>query len=50
MRAKLWGVRGSLPAPYPPSYVEKKVRGLLADFKDFLEDGQGSIDEFLSSI
>lgn len=50
MRAKLWGVRGSLPAPYPPSYLEKKIRGLLSDFKDYLDSGGKEVDGFLSSI
>jgi len=39
-----------LPAPYPPNYLEKKVRGLLEDFQTYLEGGGDGVDEFLSSI
>ncbi|MEO0335585.1 MAG: MBL fold metallo-hydrolase [Pseudomonadota bacterium] len=48
MKAKLWGVRGSLPAPYPPDYLEKRVRSLLHEFEEFLKaNSDKSVDEFL---
>ena len=49
MKAKLWGVRGSLPAPYTPEYLEKKVRGLLQDYGEYLKaNAEGDVDGFLN--
>ncbi len=42
MKIKLWGVRGSIPAPIHPKVLESQKRGLL---RGFLESGRKDVSE-----
>lgn len=42
MKIKLWGVRGSIPAPILPKVLESQKRGLI---KGFLEKGHSDVSE-----
>lgn len=49
MRAKLWGIRGSLPTPQQPEHDEQKIRQFLNSFVEFQKKKNSSnIDDFLS--
>lgn len=50
MRVKLWGVRGSLPAPHSPENLEARLRDLLHEFFKRGHHGPSQIDAFLSSL
>jgi len=50
IKVKLWGIRGSLPAPLPPSYLEKKVESLLRRYEQQRAQSNLSIDDFLRSL
>lgn len=50
MRVKLWGVRGSLPAPLAPENFEARVRGLLQEFFNRGHSSALHIDDFLASM
>ncbi|MBD3393946.1 MAG: MBL fold metallo-hydrolase, partial [Chitinivibrionales bacterium] len=49
LKTKLWGVRGSIPSPLPPSDVELRIREALEAFID-LGYGAKEIDKFISSL
>ncbi len=50
MRVKLWGVRGSLPAPLSPENLEARLKDLLQDFFARGHRDASQIDAFLASI
>ncbi|MAE74275.1 MAG: MBL fold metallo-hydrolase [Bdellovibrionaceae bacterium] len=51
MKIKLWGVRGSLPAPHPPHVLREKLVGLVDDFLQYQKrTGQSDIEQFMQSI
>ncbi len=47
MKIKLWGVRGSLPAPYTPDTVESRVRKTL---ESFFAEGNDRLDQVPSFL
>jgi phosphoribosyl 1,2-cyclic phosphodiesterase len=49
MKAKLWGVRGSIPTPMPPSEIEQRLKDTL---EEFVEKGfsKREIGQFVSSL
>src|SRR4051812_45194893 len=50
MQIKLWGTRGSLPAPFPPHELERHIRQL---FDSFFESGRKShaeVPDFLAAL
>lgn len=51
MSVKIWGSRGSLPAPWTPAFVEAHIRSILEDFVDWSRDSSppNFIDGFLQS-
>ena len=49
MKIKIWGSRGSLPAPYTPAEVEDKINKSLTDFFDGGYTGKADIKEFLKN-
>ena len=50
MRVTLWGVRGSLPAPQPPEFIENRIRLLLQQFVARGATRPEDIDPFLSAL
>lgn len=50
LKIKLWGIRGSLPAPLPPEDLSEKVSQLLRQYE--LERGKKNvtIDQFINSL
>lgn len=48
MRVKIWGARGSLPAPKTPQQVEERIRNSLELFFDSGFERKTDIDAFLS--
>lgn len=53
LKIKLWGARGSLPAPMPPQVLENHITKILSEFLEFAK-GKSSkkeeIDRFLNSL
>jgi phosphoribosyl 1,2-cyclic phosphodiesterase len=49
LRAKLWGVRGSLPSPLSPADIEARLRETLEAFVD-LGFGKREIAKYVSSL
>ena len=50
MRVKLWGTRGSLPAPPTPDTISAKVRRLFYDFFDRGYRDVSDVDRFLAQL
>src|SRR5437868_4560609 len=50
MQVKLWGTRGSLPAPFPPSELEAQVQGLFHRFFDEGHHSKGEVADFLAAL
>ncbi|MBN1647878.1 MAG: MBL fold metallo-hydrolase [Spirochaetales bacterium] len=48
MKIKIWGSRGSLPSPYTPPEVEKKMRQTLSDFFAAGYSTAGDIEKYLA--
>lgn len=48
MKVKLWGVRGSLPAPHPPEMIEQRLRQTLEAFLSAGHREPSEIDTFFS--
>ena len=46
MKVKLWGVRGSIPAPLRPQQLEERLSNTLAEFADSGKD----IESFLNTL
>ena len=49
MLIKLWGVRGSIPAPHQPDALDRKSSKLLNDFFESGRTQSSEIEDFLSS-
>lgn len=49
MMIKLWGVRGSIPAPHQPAALDRKATELLREFVASGKTQESDIEEFLSS-
>ena len=49
MKVKIWGSRGSIASPRPPSSMEKRIRTLFTEFKDSKYAADGNVDAFLDS-
>ena len=50
MKIKLWGVRGSLPAPQTPEARERRLRFVLGEFLGRGLSAKSEIDTFLKSL
>src|SRR5688500_14483545 len=50
MRVKVWGARGSLPAPHAPKALEERITGLLQDFFEAGYKKKSEISAFLKGI
>lgn len=50
MKIKLWGVRGSLPAPMLPSEIETRVRDCITEFIKGGHKNLDEIDGFLRTV
>ncbi|OFZ71141.1 MAG: MBL fold metallo-hydrolase [Bdellovibrionales bacterium RIFOXYD1_FULL_44_7] len=50
MLVKLWGVRGSIPAPIAPVQVENKVRNALTGFFEAGYKKKSDIEEFVKNL
>jgi phosphoribosyl 1,2-cyclic phosphodiesterase len=50
MHVKLWGVRGSLPAPLPVSSIENRIRQLLTRFASLPSKNVDDVVPFLESL
>ena len=50
MRVKIWGARGSLPAPQTPSALEFQIRRLMEDYHESGDFSMGSVEHFLSKL
>lgn len=48
MHVKIWGARGSLPAPHTPAQLEAQIRALFESFFDEGKKSKGDIDSFLA--
>ncbi len=48
MKIKIWGARGSLPAPQTPAALEEQVKTLFESFFDEGKKGKSDIDSFLA--
>jgi len=44
LRVKIWGARGSLPSPLPPSAMEKHIRDLFSEYLVWSKENKGSAD------
>lgn len=50
MTIKLWGVRGSLPSPYPPASIEARLVSALEKYLSGSHHGPGEAREFVKSL
>lgn len=50
MKAKLWGVRGSLPASLQPREIEQRIKKCLEGFFDAGNNHKDKIDDYLSTL
>lgn len=50
MKIQLWGIRGSLPAPYTPAQVEDRLLQTLEEFQRFQTSGGKSAQQFLAQL
>ena len=50
MRIKIWGARGSLPAPMLPSSLEDHMRNLLLEFTERGYSKNEDVDKFLGEV
>src|SRR5690349_13718729 len=50
MKIHLWGIRGSLPTPMPPAYLEERIQHLLEEFVAYQAKGGKSPKEFLRGL
>lgn len=50
LRIRLWGTRGSLPAPVPPQYLRSKIQNLLEEYEIFQRSNSGGAKAFLESL
>jgi phosphoribosyl 1,2-cyclic phosphodiesterase len=50
MRVKIWGARGSLPAPAVPAQVESQIRELFGDFFQKGHKKASDVDAFLTEL
>ncbi len=50
LKAKFWGVRGSLPTPLEPSVIEKRLKDVLEGFFDKGFKSKKQIGEYLSQL
>jgi phosphoribosyl 1,2-cyclic phosphodiesterase len=51
MRLKLWGVRGSLPAPVPPERMREQVKNILKQYEQIRQANVNiSADAFLDAL
>lgn len=50
MRIKIWGVRGSLPAPMTPAVFEGRVRDLLELFAESKSKTRADVQKFLADL
>lgn len=50
MKAKLWGVRGSLPAPLEPQEIEQRLKAVLEGFFESGYQSKDDIDAYLSQL
>lgn len=50
-RIKIWGARGSLPAPWAPSAAEKRIHSVLSDYIDVSQKSKKkpNLEQFLKS-
>ncbi len=50
MRVKIWGARGSLPAPQSPQSLEAQIRGVLGQFFDRGNTTKDQVEGFLAGL
>ena len=50
MRIKIWGARGSLPAPLAPADVESRIRSLFSGFFDAGFTTPAQVDSYLRGV
>lgn len=50
MKVKLWGARGSLPSPYTPRSLERRIRSVLESFVQSGATRESEIDDFLRAL
>lgn len=50
MRAKLWGTRGSIPAPHTPAEIGKRIRENIARFLEAGYKSPAEIDTYMNSV
>lgn len=50
MRVKIWGARGSLPAPMSPEGLEDHMRNLLLEFTERGYSQSADVDHFLAEV
>ena len=50
MKVKFWGVRGSLPAPIPPSEIENKIVQALRSAAGIDLDDARSVKKYVKSL
>ena len=50
MRVKVWGARGSLPAPMTPEELQQHMRNLLVEFAERGFTSPNDVDRFLASV
>src|SRR4051794_36279464 len=50
MKVRIWGARGSLPAPLAPTTLEARFKGLLEEFFDAGHSAKPDIEKFISSL
>jgi phosphoribosyl 1,2-cyclic phosphodiesterase len=50
LRLKAWGVRGSIPAPYTPDALRKKITTILKDFVEKGNQSANGLETYLSQL
>lgn len=50
LKIHLWGVRGSLPAPYTPQYLEERMLSILEEYSSLHAKKNISPQEYLKSL
>ncbi|MGE0615750.1 MAG: MBL fold metallo-hydrolase, partial [Bacteriovoracia bacterium] len=50
MRIKFWGARGSLPSPYLPEQLQRRLRTLLEDFFEAGYKSKADVQSYLSGL
>src|SRR5690349_21597842 len=50
LTVKLWGIRGSLPAPPPPEYQREKIARLLREYEHARLHRRVTVDQYINSL